>query len=399
MGKITRYIEGLKSFFLDLGEQKGFLPIEKSFKYKKINNGDLIPVQIKREAHGTKMALLSQNLSLRYKSLIIMENYHGKNNILITNKIDKFLIDRKLLKLKASIKNTHKLIIRSSALNKSSEEIIFEYRVLSLLWWKLNDIITNKADKVGPIAINNSLEEFLEQEIGRNDKVKTNSMLTDRYTHLLQDLNIERQIVLDNQISKRIQSICHKKIAINKYGYIIIGRTDMGWTVDVNSGSPDTESKSHYQINYDACAMIFEQIFLRNMNGLIVIDFINLFSPWETILLEERVRELSMLDYLSINFEGIDKNYVAIIVRQNLGHQLSKKELMTISALAELEYKSVNVKTKGAMKLIMSRFTANLILENAFIKNLISISNIRRLPISFQIENDDYKEDFEFRRI
>lgn len=117
----------------------------------------------------------------------------------------------------------------------------------------------------------------------------------------------------------KVQSFYSNKVQLSDRTSLFIEKTEMGWTVDVNSGSPSGDQHNEdifFKINLTAVTGIYEQIMCRGMSGIIVIDFININNERQKHVIIDRLREISMGDKVKVRIHNLNQECIALMSRQ-----------------------------------------------------------------------------------
>lgn len=314
-GIVRNILPGMQSAFVDIGEDKNaFLHIKDVIpkvsnqtgnkeedlskydinKYLKVNMPIL--VQVKKDEEDKKGARISKHISLtgRLCVLLIDENF-----ITVSQKIeDKDERDRlknvasKILKnIKAQ---NYGLILRTASEGKEQEEIEKDIKELIQLWdaiyEKYNDIIKEHKPQLiykNYNIISKFLTSVLETDISRvivNSKSIYSSI--EKYIKEIHKENIEIDYREENlmqmyDLQEQLEKIHERKIWLKCGGFITIDKTEALTAIDVNSGKftgkkDMQKNNTIFKVNKEATIEIAKQIRLRNISGIIVIDYIDM---------------------------------------------------------------------------------------------------------------------------
>lgn len=357
-GKVESVIPGIQAAFVNLGlDLNGFLYVSeithRIYDYEELLEGKKIfldkfksededitkvlkpdqdiLVQVIREPIDNKGPRLTTHITLPGRYLVIMP---FDEHIGISRRIKDF---RQRNSLKSIISNLNLpkglgLIVRTSAKDANKRDIIAEYKYLFKTWKKLEkkaklskspslvyeerdlilrvmrDILSDKIDKV---FIDSKLEykrclHFL-KKFGRTMVNKISYYRKSR--PLFEDFGIE----------KEIEEIYKRKVGLECGGYILIEPTESLVAIDVNSGGyvgkKDLEDTA-FLVNIQACEEIIKQIKLRDLGGIIVIDFIDMSSQNHRKQLLERIEKLLETDKAETDFWYSPKAGLVEITRQ-----------------------------------------------------------------------------------
>lgn len=325
IGKVEDILPGMQAAFINIGDKKNGLvhfkdvlpklditkELENNSKANEniIKNqlirGNKILVQVKKDSDNIKGAKLTTHISLVGKYLVVMPE---TTIVTISQKIDD---EKEKNRLKDIIKKILPenigVILRTSAVGKSQEEL--EEDLNSLIYrWKNIKKSYEKKDKF-PILLeenNNIVKKILldtiEKDIkkiyinDRDEYLEINEYIkTLKPTNKIEIVLQEGQNLLDRyDIQKQIEKSNRKKIWLNCGGFIIIEKTEALTAIDVNS-SKYTGGKSLedtvLKVNIEATKEIAKQIRLRDIGGIIVIDYIDM---KEDINREKVINELKI---------------------------------------------------------------------------------------------------------
>jgi ribonuclease E len=308
-GKITRVEPSLEAAFVDYGaERHGFLPLkeisreyfsEKNFRGRPnikdvVSEGQEVIVQIDKEERGNKGAALTTFISLAGCYLVLMPNNPRAGGI--SRRIEGQ--ERDELRQAMRDVDTPKgmgCIVRTAGVGRSAEELEWDMKVLKNLWAAIKKAAE---DRPAPFLIHQesdviirSLRDYLRADIGEIvvdkkeifDKVKRQiEFIRPEFSNRVK-LNEDRDIPLFNrfQIENQIESAFLREVRLPSGGSIVIDPTEALVSIDINSAratkGADIEETA-FHTNKEAAVEIARQLRLRDMGGLVVIDFIDM-SP------------------------------------------------------------------------------------------------------------------------
>ena len=308
-GKITRVEPSLEAAFVDYGaDRHGFLPLKEiSREYftdkntrgrpnikEVIKEGQEVIVQIDKEERGNKGAALTTFISLAGCYLVLMPNNPRAGGI--SRRIEGQ--ERDELRQAMREVETPKgmgCIVRTAGVGRSAEELKWDMMVLKNLW---NAIVKAADSRPAPFLIHQesdviirSLRDYLRADIGEIvvdkkeifDKVKRQiEFIRPEFSNRVK-LNEDRDIPLFTrfQIENQIESAFLREVRLPSGGSIVIDPTEALVSIDINSAratkGADIEETA-FHTNKEAAVEIARQLRLRDMGGLVVIDFIDM-SP------------------------------------------------------------------------------------------------------------------------
>lgn len=302
LGRVNKIVKNIDAAFVTYHNKAvGFL---KNNGYKE---GDLVPVQLKKEATDLKKAALTDELSI---SGIYSVVHLRDKNFSISGKIDE---DNKkeLKKHFESIANKYDygIIIRTNAQNAPfeviEEEIDRQAKILS-------DILQYKDKRTGGSVLYQADTEWIKaldgisfdklNEIVTDDK-DVFQLLVDHYSNINNaEHNIKLSFYEDNllplrslySLNKHLTDATNKIVWLKSGAFIVIEPTEALVSIDVNTGKITKKQSSEdtfLQVNLEACKEIAKQLRLRNLSGIIIVDFINLKDPANSKILLDTLKE------------------------------------------------------------------------------------------------------------
>lgn len=306
-----------------------------------LKEGQYLLVQVLKEERGNKGVALTTYLSVAGKYSVLMANVEGKGGISkkITN-----LRDRKILKNILNTlnpDNSKSVIIRTAGVGKKPEEILRDYVYLLRLWGAIKQ---TALESVAP-AFLHSEDDILKRAIRDlcNDKVKeiivegNNAFKTIKtLTKLI--MPEQKAIVKEHtdkiplfhkyKIEDQINQLCTNRVDLPSGGSIVIDQTEALVTIDVNSGKSTKESSVEemaVMTNMEAAKEIAKQLRLRDIGGLIVIDFIDMFENKNRRSVERLMRDETLIDKAKIQIDRISMFGLLEMSRQRIGASFSEK--------------------------------------------------------------------------
>lgn len=300
LGKVKNIMPGMQSAFIDIGESKNalvhikdlipkasnvtgnvFEDTSKMNISKIIKSGDEILVQVKRDCNKQKGPRVTTDIKLYGRFIILLP---CSKFITISQKIEDKEEEKRLKNIvKNSLPKEYGAIIRTVAKDRKEEEIKKEINFLISMW---NSILKNsdsmKNKKMAPIQIfnNSGITGKIITDLAENnlEKIYTNEKeLKDNYIDLKDKIEI-----IDNPLEKfeaKKYMNPNRKIWLNCGGFITIDCTEALTAIDVNSakftGKRDLE-KTVLKVNLEATEEIAKQVRLRDIGGIIIIDYIDM---------------------------------------------------------------------------------------------------------------------------
>ncbi|MDD4370893.1 MAG: ribonuclease E/G [Anaerostipes sp.] len=283
-GKVKNIVANIQGAFVEIKDkQLCFYPLDECQKRDKLKIDDEILVQIKKDGTKEKKPLVTENIELSGQYLVLTGN---KSFVGISNKITSRKVKQYLKELCAPyVKDEFGFIVRTSAENVSEEILVEEMKALTLKYEKL----IQKLEFVTPFQyVGSSQSEELsmafdlypgqvEQIITDNEEI---ALLYEESGYKVHILNEK-----DNSINRiyRMKHILREamsqKVWLKSGGFLVIQKTEAMYVIDVNSGKSigkGNKEKHIIKINQEAAKEIARQMRLRNMSGIIMIDFIDM---------------------------------------------------------------------------------------------------------------------------
>ena len=284
--KIKNILPAINSIFVDLGLSKeGYMYYSDDLKSKNIKKGDDILVEVVKEPLNDKGAKITHKVSIPGKYVVLNCYSHGINFSKRINDKDK---KQEVLDNIKSLDNVG-ITIRTEGINvdidilqKEIEKLYSEFKEIDR---KMN--YSTKLKKL--YGEDPTLNKILRDSCShRNTKVyvdndadfeKVLKFINEDQSFQVERYNGYRNLFDFYGIEKELMKLRHNKVNLNCGGYIVIDKTEAMYVIDVNSGKNIKErsfNKTILETNLEAAKEIGKQIRLRNLSGIIVIDFIDM---------------------------------------------------------------------------------------------------------------------------
>ena len=306
IGKVQNILPGLQAAFINVGENKNaFIHLKdvlpkvdvtkqdsSTWESERIENilkvGMPIIVEIKRDSYNKKGARASTHINLPGRYIVLLPN---SSFVTISQKIEDKNERQRLISLTKNILPPNMgAIIRTSAVGKTEEDLENDLKILVKKW---NDIISIKFD-------NQDFPKLISEANGMIDKLLLD--LIDKDLKIIHVDNEEMKKIVEHKVrllnKEDIQIVCdidsvmlkyniqhqldvaeNRKVWLKSGGFITIDKTEALTAIDVNSakfiGKVSLENTA-FLINKEAAVEIEKQISLRDIGGIIIIDFIDL---------------------------------------------------------------------------------------------------------------------------
>ncbi len=352
-GKVTRVEPSLEAAFVDFGaERHGFLPLKEISRnyYTGKGNGDrnikeLIPegteviVQVEKEERGNKGAALTTYVSLAGRYLVLMPNNPKAGGISRRIEGDERSEIREALR-NLNIPDGMGLIVRTAGVGKEQEELQYDLDYLLSLW----DAIKVASDeKKAPFLIYQesnviirTIRDYLRKEIGEvlfdtkdsyEEALGFVQQVMPQYESRIKHYDEKLPLFSRFQIESQIESAFEREVKLPSGGSIVMDPTEALISIDINSSRATRGSdieETALNTNLEAADEIARQLRLRDMGGLIVIDFIDMTSNRNQRDVENRMREALEADRARVQVGRISRFGLLEMSRQRLRPSLGE---------------------------------------------------------------------------
>lgn len=345
---VTRIEPSLEAAFVDYGQERhGFLPLKEVLGsqiftdnnrptiHDLLKVGDQIVVQVQKPERGTKGAALSMLISLAGTYSVLMPNNPRAGGV--SRRIEGE--DRQTMKdalSKLTIPENMGVIIRTAGIGRSTEELQWDLNYLIKLWETIKNageaptskppfLIYQESD-----AILRALRDYLRPDIDEiiidnptvYHKVRQHMMIfRPEQIERVRLYNDITPLFTRYQIESQIESVYQRNIRLPSGGSIVIDRTEALVAIDINSAQAtkggDIEETA-FNTNLEAADEIARQLRLRDLGGLIVIDFIDMVSNSHQRAVEERLAAAITHDRARIQSGRISRFGLLEMSRQRL---------------------------------------------------------------------------------
>jgi ribonuclease G len=322
LGKVIRVLPGMQAAFIDINLDKAAFLHASDINTKLIINNDDLPadhvpdiralvhegqqivVQVIKDPLGTKGARLTTDITVAARYLVLMPN---ANHAGISQRIE-HAKERNRLKdiITPYCSEEHGFIVRTAAEGADEKELKHDAEFLRRVWKKVQDRKKRKQFKT-PIYQDLSLAfRMLRDFVGIDfERIRIDSKLTyeqlrefteefvPNLTPVLECYPGERPIFDLFDVENEIQRALHRRIDLKSGGYLIIDQTEAMTTIDINTGGfvgHRNLEETIFNTNLEATQVIARQLRLRNLGGIIIVDFIDMNS------VEHQKRVLHSLD-------------------------------------------------------------------------------------------------------
>ncbi|MBL0229420.1 MAG: Rne/Rng family ribonuclease [Moraxellaceae bacterium] len=354
-GRVTRVEPSLEAAFVDFGaDRHGFLPlkeISREYFHRQsrdmgrvtirdaIQEGQEIILQVEKEERGNKGAALSTFISLAGRYLVLMPNNPRAGGI--SRRIEGE--EREELKEalnSITIPSDMGVIVRTAGLGRSPEELQWDLDYLLTLWKSISQAASQSAAPFLIYQESNviirAIRDYLRDDI--------DEVLIDSETAYNQAIEFVRQVMpnfqnkikfyrdtvpLFNryQIESQIETAYQREVKLPSGGSIVIDPTEALVSIDINSSRSTKGSdieETALNTNMEAAEEIARQLRLRDIGGLIVIDFIDMTPPKHQRMVEDKLRDSLSMDRARVQIGRISRFGLLELSRQRLRPSLEE---------------------------------------------------------------------------
>ena len=370
LGKVRKIMPGLNAAFVNVGHEKdafihyldlgnqflslkrvvgSYQPGKRSVKVEsmkleesidktgKIGSylevGQIVMVQIAKEAISTKGPRLTADISLAGRNVVLVP---FSNKIFISQKIRSTEAKKRLKKTAAAVlPKNFGVIIRTAAADAKDADI--EQDILSLVerWNKTLAAIRknqapallmsemSRANTIIRDSLNDTFSQITVDDEAMYNEIRNYVKVIEPKMEKLVKLYKGQVPIFDNfDVSKQIKSLFAKYVSLRRGAYLIIEHTEAMHVIDVNSGNrtkaEDNQEQTALEVNLAAAKEIARQLRLRDMGGIIVVDFIDMNKPEHRQALFDHMRQVMANDRARHNILPLSKFGLMQITRQRV---------------------------------------------------------------------------------
>ena len=343
--KITKIEASLEAAFVELGSSRhGFLPFkELSPEYFdntktgsdrfKVKEGDDIVVQIEKEERVNKGAALSTYISLASRYIVLMTNHPSGGGI--SRRISGEDRDKvKNLMDNLSVPDGMSIIIRTAGIDRQIEELNWDIEYLKKLWVEVEGAISkSKATQLiyaDQSLIQKTIRDYFKEDIGELvvdnqedfDDAKTYATkIVPEFVEKIKLYEDEIPLFASYGIESKIESAFSREVKLPSGGSLVIDSGEALTSIDINSArstkGTDIEETA-LKTNLEAATEIGRQVKLRDLGGLIVIDFIDMEEDKNNTKVEKAMYESTKHDHARIQMNNISRFGLLEMSRQRI---------------------------------------------------------------------------------
>ncbi len=374
-GKVARVLPGMQAAFVDIGMEKaGFLHASDFFNVpedsqlvppagddvefeeappkspppsrrlpleKRISRGDEVLVQVAKDPLGTKGARVTSHISLPGRYMVFMPY---TKHIGISRRIESDEERKRLREIAHTVGTTHGgFILRTACEGRTKREIQRDLAFLARIWKR----IQKKAESASTPAlihqdldlITRTIRDFFITDTERVviDSAKDHRRVVDFVRHFMPRLKSkivlygEREPLFEHfSIEDKIEKAVERRVWLRSGGYIIIERTEALTAVDVNTGrfvGKRNQEETIFKTNLEAAQEVVRQLRLRNVGGIIIIDFIDMEKEVNRKKVYEALKEALKKDKARTNILKISELGLVEMTRQRSRESLENQLL------------------------------------------------------------------------
>ena len=332
IGVVKNIIPGIKAAFVDIGQEKNaFIHFEDIYKTNnEIKLNEKILVQVQKDEINQKGAKLTTNIKLTGRQIVLLPTTDIIN---VSRKIENEKVKEKLIEIVAeNLPKGVGAIIRTTASKATKTEIIDDIQRLVKDWNNIEKKVQNSNEAPMLLGKNNTIIEsvILGTADSGMDKIITDSKEENKKIEkFLKEFELDDKVkveydekVLDKyKIKDELEKLNNNKIWLKCGSYIVIDKTEALTSIDVNSGKytgKENLENTILRVNEEATVEIAKQIRLRDMSGIIIIDYIDMELEENKHrimkLLEQEVKK----DRAKVQIEGFTRLNLLEMTRKQL---------------------------------------------------------------------------------
>ena len=291
LGKTDRLMPGMNCAFVDIGRKKSaFLPLDEnsaSFTGGRIRSGENMTVQIKKEEVGTKGAFLTRDITLPGTTVILMpmNRYIG-----VSSRITDESVRERLKKAGREIAADRFGLVMRKAAEDADPDMIRQETESLYETWRITEEKASQGGKPGRLLFSGGIADRLMEDYAR-DGVYT----------------VQEKVENGACIARQLRQAKERTVRLPGGGNIVLDRCEAMTVIDINTASAaDAGSKERtvLETNLEACSMIAQQVRLRNLSGIILIDFIDMDRETDRSLVMDKLTECFSMDRIKTVIHG-----------------------------------------------------------------------------------------------
>ncbi len=352
-GQVVRVLPGMQSAFVDIGlARTAFLPIsdirprpassEPLRIERLLRQGEQITVQIVKDPIGTKGARLSQDLSLAGRFLVFLP-YGEPGEIGISQKIDN-AAERDALRARLQAllpaQPDGAYIVRTNALEASDEALSADLAYLHQLWAEIQEaagrcrapaLLYAELDLVlraiRDLADRNTVAITVDSRENAQRMIQFAQHYAPHLAPLIALYRGERPLFSRYQVEEEIAKALCRRVDLKSGGYLIFDQTEALTTIDVNTGAfvgAHNFDETILKTNLEATQAIARQLRLRNLGGIILVDFIDMTVPEHRTRVLEAFQQALSRDHTKVTVSGFTQLGLVELTRKRTRESLQQ---------------------------------------------------------------------------
>lgn len=333
IGSIKNIVPGIKAAFVDIGKEKNaFIHFEDLYKInEEIKLNKKILVQVQKNPIKQKGAKLTANIKLTGRQIVLMPK---TNFITISRKIEDEDQKQRLKEIvEKHIPNGFGAIIRTSCISATEEEICDDIQRLLNRWNKIQKkMLENESNLPCLIEENNDIIKSLilgTANSKMNRIITNNEVVNKEIKDFLKEYSLDNNVKVELEkdvfekytMQKELQDLENNKVWLRCGGYIVIDKTEALTAIDVNSGKcvgKNNLEDTILRVNTEAAKEIAKQLRLRDIGGIIIIDFIDMQEDISKTKLLDCFVEETKKDRAKVQVEGFSKLNLLELTRKQM---------------------------------------------------------------------------------
>ena len=355
-GKVEDVLPGLGSAFVNVGEKKSLflskgeindqIMIEKGFKpwhgaapiNKLLRPGQTLTLQVRRGGIGTKNPQGTTKISLPGRFWVFLPT---EDRLGVSRRVDSVRTQRRLRRIARELKKDGQgMIARTAAQAASKEELTRDYKLLAQTWESIESAAkTASAPQLlykGMGLVQTILRDRLAPEVA--EVIVDSEFFHEKIQYFLEYMHMEDykeritfyqgqdQLFQHYHLEEQIQETQSRRVSLADGGSIVIDETEALIAIDVNTGGDVQHRNQRSAIlntNLEAAGEIARQLRLRQMSGIVVVDFVDMDDPKDEQALIDKVKEELKKDRVSSDFVDLTGLGLVEITRKRAGESLA----------------------------------------------------------------------------
>lgn len=400
-GIVKKVLKGINACFVDIGFEKlAYLQTSENIKCF-----DEVIVQVNKEEVGEKGAKLTREISISGRYLVYIPT---NSKITLSKKIEDKNEKKRLLDIVKELTDNNGYIIRTEAQNASKEDLENDIKYLNK---EYENILNEYKLGIGPKLLYKNIDKsskYIKDNINDEvDEIIVNNK--EKYSELeeiLKSINrdyIKKIKLYENEdifdlfnVNSQIKKVLDKKVWLKSGGYLIIEKTEALTVIDVNTGkfTGNLElEETVYKTNIEACIEICRQLKLRDIGGIIIVDFIDMKNENKKQDIINKLEEEFKKDKRKTNVHKMTSLGLVEITRKRekepidkyYKSDLEKKDIMSIDFLIdEIEKEIIRIINHTVYKKL------SIVLNTVSLQNIKNnfMYNIRNIENTYNVKLD-----------